>query len=138
MSTHHGLLIHVVFSTQGRFSIIRDRWRDDLFGYIGGIVRDQKTVLMSAGGTEDHVHLFLKIHPQFALSAIIQKLKANSARWVNENAKVAAKFHWQRGYGAFSVSQSLADSVKRYLANQKEHHRSRSFKDEYLQMLRKH
>ena len=136
--THHGVLIHVVFSTKLRRPWIRDDWRDDLFAYIGGIARDHKAVGLTSGGIEDHVHLLVRIHPSFAISETVQLIKANSSRWINLERKVDGKFEWQRGYGVFSVSQSMSETVKRYLAGQREHHRKQSFRQEYLEMLRRH
>ena len=137
-STHHGLLIHVIFSTKLRYPLIRDSWRDDLFAYIGGIARDHKAALLASGGVEDHVHLLLKIHPSFAVADTVKLIKANSSRWINQERKVTARFTWQRGYGAFSVSQSQSGAVKRYLANQRVHHQRQTFRDEYLEILRRH
>ncbi len=138
MSTHHGILVHVVFSTKYRKPCLADDWRDELFAYIGGIVPDHKSTLLKAGGIEDHVHLLLRIHPEFAISKTIQLLKANSSKWINEQHKVRGKFLWQTGYGAFSVSQSMSETVKQYIANQKEHHQKQTFESEYLRMLEKH
>ena len=138
MSTHHGILLHIVFSTKYRKPVLADQWRDDLFAYIGGTVKDHKASLLKAGGIEDHVHLLLRIHPEFAISKTLQLLKANSSRWINENRKTPKPFQWQRGYGAFSVSQSMSESVKQYLERQREHHARQSFQEEYLEMLRKH
>ena len=138
MSTHHGILVHVVFSTKYRKPHLAADWRDELFAYIGGIVQDHKSTLLKAGGIEDHVHLLLRIHPEYAISKTIQILKANSSKWINEQRKVRGRFHWQAGYGAFSVSQSSADRVKQYIANQVEHHRKQTFEAEYLRILDKH
>ena len=138
MSTHHGILLHVVFSTKYRKPLIADDWRDELLGYIGGIVKDHKATLLKAGGIEDHIHLLLRIHPEFAISKTVQLLKANSSKWINEQCKTKVKFQWQRGYGVFSVSQSMADVVKQYIAKQREHHRKQTFESEYMQMLRLH
>jgi putative transposase len=138
MTTHHGILLHVVFSTKYRKPSLLDDWRDDLFGYIGGIVKDHKSTLLKAGGIEDHVHLFLRIHPEFAISKTIQLLKANSSKWINDSRLTSSRFEWQRGYGVFSVSQSMSEAVANYISNQREHHRTRSFVDEYLSMLTKH
>lgn len=138
MSTHHGILLHVVFSTKHRKRWLHEQWRDDLYAYIGGIVKDTKTVLLKAGGIEDHVHLLLRIHPEFAISKTVQLLKANSSKWINDNRKTPGIFEWQRGYGAFSVSQSLSEAVKRYIGNQCQHHSKLNFKQEYLAMLEKH
>jgi REP element-mobilizing transposase RayT len=138
MSTHHGVLLHVVFSTKYRKPLIEAQWSDELYAYIGGVVHEHKSTLLQAGGIEDHVHLLLKLHPEFAISKTVQLLKANSSKWVNDSDRTKGKFGWQRGYGAFSVSQSMADTVKQYIANQREHHRKSSFKEEYLSMLQKH
>lgn len=138
MTSHHGILMHVVFSTKYRKPILLDDWRDDLFAYIGGIVKDHKATILKSGGIEDHVHLLIRVHPEFAISKTIQLLKTNSSKWINDNGKTKHKFQWQRGYGAFSVSQSMADKVKEYIANQRQHHATSSFEDEYLAMLRKH
>ena len=137
-STHHGLLIHVIFSTKLRYPLIRDSWRDDLFAYMGGTAKEYKATLLSSGGIEDHVHLLLKIHPSFAVADTVKLIKANSSRWINQERKVDCRFEWQRGYGAFSVSQSLSDKVKEYIANQRVHHQRQSFREEYLEMLRRH
>ena len=138
MSTHHGILLHVVFSTKLRKPVLNDSWRDDLFAYIGGTVKDHKASLLKAGGIEDHVHLLLRIHPEFAISKTVQLLKANSSKWINDNRKTSSLFQWQRGYGAFSVSQSMADTVRNYIAGQRKHHARRTYQDEYLEILRKH
>ena len=136
--THHGLLVHIVFSTKGRYPLLGDHWRDDLFAYIGGTVREHNGILLKSGGIEDHVHLLVKIHPAYAIADTVRHLKANSSRWINEQRKVDCRFEWQRGYGVFSVSQSLAETVKQYVAGQREHHRRQSFRDEYLELLRLH
>ena len=118
--------------------MLNDSWRDDLFAYIGGTVKDHKASLLKAGGIEDHVHLLLRIHPEFAISKTVQLLKANSSKWINDNRKTSSPFQWQRGYGAFSVSQSMADTVRNYIAGQRKHHARRTYQDEYLEILRKH
>ncbi len=118
--------------------MIADDWRDDLFAYIGGTVKDHKAVVLKAGGVEDHIHLLAKFHPQFAIASTIKLLKSNSSKWINENSKTRSTFRWQPGYGAFSVSQSMTESVRQYIATQREHHRKRTFRDEYLAMLEKH
>jgi REP element-mobilizing transposase RayT len=138
MSTHHGILLHVVFSTKYRKPLLADSWRDDLFSYIGGIVGDHKATLLKSGGIEDHVHLLLRIHPEYAISRTIQLLKANSSGWINKMGRTDTRFEWQRGYGAFSVSQSMTKAVKQYIARQRQHHARRTFEDEYLEILRKH
>ena len=137
-STHHGILIHVVFSTKQRFKLLHENWRDELYGIMGGIAKEHKSILLRCGGIEDHVHLLLKIHPSFAIADTVKLIKGNSSRWINDYQKVPARFEWQRGYGAFSVSESMADVVKSYIDNQEQHHRQQSFQDEYFALLRKH
>jgi len=137
-STHHGILIHVVFSRKQRLKLLQNHWHGDLYAYIGGIVSEHKSVLVRAGGIEDHIHLLLKVHPSFAIADTIKLLKGNSSKWINENQKVPARFEWQRGYGAFSVSESMSETVNRYIDNQEEHHRRQSFENEYVAFLDKH
>ena len=137
-STHHGILIHVVFSTKQRFKLLNSDWRDELCAVMGGIAQEHKSVLLRSGGVEDHLHLLLKIHPSFAISDTVKLIKGNSSRWINEQNKIDARFSWQRGYAAFSVSESQSDIVKRYIANQETHHSRQSFEDEYIELLRKH
>ncbi len=137
-STHHGILIHVVFSTKQRFKLLHQNWRDELYATMGGIAKEHKSVLLRSGGIEDHVHLLLKIHPSFAIADTVKLVKGNSSRWINKNHRVSARFEWQRGYGAFSVSESMSDMVKNYIDNQEKHHQRQSFEDEYFAILRKH
>lgn len=137
-NTHHGILVHIVFSTKLRNPLLADDWRDELFAYLGGTAKDHKATILKSGGIADHIHLLVKTHPSFAISETVKLLKANSSRWINEQQKINASFQWQRGYGVFSISQSLAKKVKSYIANQREHHRTRSFRDEYLELLRRH
>jgi len=137
-SSHHGLLIHVIFSTKLRRPLLADDWRDELFAYMGGTIKEHKGIILASGGIEDHVHLLTKIHPSYAIAKTIQLIKANASRWINQQRKISAKFEWQRGYGAFTVSQSMSPAVKRYIANQREHHRRQSFQEEYLEFLRRH
>ena len=137
-TTHHGILIHVVFSTKQRFKLLKSAWRNELFVYIGGITKENKSMLLKAGGVEDHVHLLLKMSPAYSISETVKLIKGNSSRWINKQRKVNARFSWQRGYGAFSVSESQMEIVGNYIANQETHHLRRSFEDEYLELLKKH
>lgn len=136
--THHGLLIHVIFSTKNRSPVIDESWQDELFAYVGGIAKEHKAIVLASGGTDDHIHLLVKIHPSFAISDTVRHLKANSSRWINKQQKVNCRFEWQRGYGAFSVSQSNSEAVKAYIRGQREHHQARPFRDEYLEFLVRH
>ena len=138
MSTFTNLLYHIIYSTKYRKPSIRSQWQDDLYGYIGGIVRDQKGTLLKIGGVDDHVHLLAKLSPTIAISDALRTIKANSSKWINERADVSRKFEWQSGYAAFSVSESQVSAVAHYIANQAEHHRKMTFQEEFLAIMEKH
>lgn len=138
MSTFSNLLFHIIYSTKYRKPTIRTEWKDDLYGYIGGIVRDQKGTLLKIGGVEDHVHLLVQLSPTIAISDVMRKIKSNSSKWINERSGVTRKFEWQSGYAAFSVSESRMPAVAEYIANQAEHHQTKTFEEEFLAILMKH
>lgn len=137
-STHHGILIHAMWSTKGRAKVLDKSWRDELYAFMGGTARKHDASLLCAGRIEDHVHLLLKTHPSFAIADTIKLVKGNASRWINAQAKLDCRFAWQRGYGAFSVSQSVAHQVKRYIEDQEQHHATKTFEEEYVALLRKH
>ena len=137
-STHHGILLHTVFSTKQRKHLIAPEWASELYAYIGGTLSDHKATLLSAGGIADHIHLLVKLHPSYAIADTLKLIKANSSRWINEKGMAKVRFEWQRGYGAFSVSQSQVAKVKHYIEHQAEHHKTLSFRDEYLAILTRH
>jgi putative transposase len=128
---------HIVFSTKHREPLIRPEWQDRLYGYIGGILRENKCMLLCAGGMPDHVHLLSMQHQTVTLADMLREIKAHSSRWVHE--EIGDKgFRWQRGYGAFAVSFSAMDAVKQYIRTQEEHHRSMTYKEELVKLLIKH
>ncbi|MCH8042938.1 MAG: IS200/IS605 family transposase [Planctomycetes bacterium] len=137
-STFTSLTYHVVFSTKYRKNRITADLQEELYKYIGGIVRDQKGVLLEIGGVADHVHLLTGFSPTVAVSDVVRLIKANSSKWVNEKADTTRKFQWQTGYAAFTVSCSQVDVVRRYIQNQEEHHKTLSFRDEFLALLKRH
>jgi putative transposase len=136
-NTYTNLLFHVVYGTKYRKPLIGHDWQDDLYGYIGGIIRSEKGVLLTAGGMPEHVHLLAKLPPTIAVSDMLRLIKTNSSKWANDRDDVPY-FEWQVGYAAFSVSESQADRVQRYIQTQREHHRTTTFREEYLALLRKH
>ena len=138
MSTFTNLLFHIIYSTKYRKPTIHLDWQDDLYGYIGGIVREQKGTLLKIGGVDDHVHLLAKLSPTIAISNVLRKIKSNSSKWLNERSDVIRKFEWQSGYAAFSVSESQVPAVSDYIARQGEHHLKKTFEEEFLAILRKH
>ena len=136
-NTYSQIYIQVVFAVQGRVSLIGREWKDELYKYITGIVKNHDQKLLAIGGVENHVHILLNIKPNIALSDLVRDIKANSSRFINEKRLVKGKFSWQEGFGAFSYSISQLDDVIRYIQNQEEHHRETSFKDEYLKYLKR-
>jgi REP element-mobilizing transposase RayT len=136
--TYTKLLYHLVFSTKNRIPMISDRLQYDLFSYIGGIIRGEGGDLLEIGGMPDHVHLLTKFKPTKSVSEMMNRIKAKSSKWVNEEKPKMRKFGWQDGYAAFSVSQSAVKSVERYIQNQETHHRRQQFQDEFIALLEKH
>jgi REP element-mobilizing transposase RayT len=109
----------------------------ELFRYIAGIIKGEEGILLEIGGTEDHIHLVLRLKPRHVIPDILKKIKANSSKWINDNKKITGRFSWQAGYGIFSVSESQLSNTIKYVGNQKEHHRRLSFEDEFIRMLNK-
>ena len=138
MSTFTNLLFHIVYSTKYRKPVIEKSWQDDLYGYVGGIIRDHKGTLLCMGGVRDHVHLLAKLSPTIAVSDMLRLIKSNSSKMVNETMTPRIPFEWQPGYAAFSVSESQYPGVRKYILNQEEHHRKKSFEEEFIELLEKH
>lgn len=136
-NTYTQINVHVIFSVKGRGNLLVAQFRNELFKYISGILNNTKQFSLAVNGYTDHVHLFFEMHPTTALSDIIRVVKTNSSKWINENKYVNGKFRWQEGYGAFSYSRSQRNDVIKYIRNQEIHHRTRTFKDEYLELLKK-
>ena len=134
-NTYTQIHIHAVFSVQNRISLISDLWKDHLYKYITGIVQNNDHKLLIINGMPDHIHILFGFRPTQSLSALMQDIKGDSSRWINENKFVKGRFSWQEGYGAFSYSKSQVPIVIRYIQNQEIHHRKRSFIEEYIKML---
>jgi REP-associated tyrosine transposase len=130
------LLYHMIFSTKDRKPIITEDYQPRLYEYIGGIIRGTGGISLGIDGTEDHVHVLAKLRPDRALSDVLRDLKANASGWMHDVFPDLKDFSWQRGYGAFTVSQSNVADVRDYIVRQKEHHKSVSFRDEFLQFLK--
>lgn len=134
-STHTSLHYHLVFATKNRDPLISREWREDLHSYLGGIVKGLDGHPEGIGGVADHVHLLISLKPTVCLSDFMRELKKSSSIWVRESK--LANFQWQDGYAAFTVSASARESVQRYIANQEEHHRVKSFREELVEFLEK-
>ncbi len=137
-STLTNLLYHIVFTTRKRQYLIIPALLIELYPYIGGIIREEKGKLLKIRGTSNHVHLLARFSASVSVSEIMRRVKGSSSKWVNENSKSASHFTWQRGYGAFSVSESSVENMVSYIENQEEHHRKTTFEEEFLRLLQKH
>src|SRR6266436_9611222 len=135
-SSYTNLLYHFIFSTKNRESLITDDKQPTLYDYMGGILRSHGGLSLEINGMPDHVHLLAKLRPDEAVSNVLRDLKANASGWMHKVFPSLKNFSWQRGYGAFTVSQSNVAAVRQYIARQKEHHRNISFRDEFIQFLR--
>ena len=134
-STHLSLHIHAVFGTKHQRPLIVADWRPRFHAYIGGAIRTLEVVPEAVGGVADHVHLLLGMRATHRLADVMRDVKRASSAWVHDTIG-DKEFEWQDGYGAFSVSASLVERVKHYIANQEEHHRHKSFQEEYLEFLK--
>jgi putative transposase len=136
--TFTNLLSHVTFSTAERAPFLRDALRPPLFAYMGGIVRELGGNAILINGALDHVHLLTVLPPAVSMSEAMRVLKSNSSGWVHDTRPAGADFAWQAGYGAFSVSQSNREAVLKYIAEQEQHHRKMTFKEEFVALLSRH
>ena len=130
------IYIQAVFVVQDRFCIISDVWKDELYKYIAGIIKNNKHKLLAINGVGDHVHILLGMKPSQSLSDLMQDIKAYSSKWINDRKLVRGKFSWQSGYGAFSYSYSQVDTIIKYIMNQEQHHHKKTFKEEYIELLK--
>ena len=124
-----------MFAVQGRENLISPVWREELYKYITGVVTNHGQKLITIGGVSDHIHILIGLLPNCEISKLVQAVKANSSRWINQRHFVKGKFYSQEGFGVFSYSRSQLDDVVRYIGNQERHHKEQSFKDEYLSFL---
>jgi putative transposase len=137
-STYANLLYHIVFSTKERTPTIAKDFQEDLYKYIGGIIRAEGGVQLEIGGTKDHVHILAKFKPAISVSEMLNRIKANSSKWLNEAHTKTSRFAWQEGYAAFSVSESQVPAVREYIRNQETHHHKQTFQEELIAILEKH
>ena len=131
--TYTNLLAHIVFSTKERYPFIKAEHEQRLYEYIGGSIRGMKCICLEIGGVEEHVHMLVKLRPTLSVSRFLEELKPTVTKWARPI--IHRKFEWQDGYGAFSIAESQVPSVRRYIQNQKEHHKKQTFEDEFKAML---
>jgi len=132
------LLTHVVFSTKGREATLTGAAGAEIHPYLAGALNNTNCPTIQVGGVSDHVHLFFRLARTASLSEVVETVKTTSSKWIKTKGREYADFHWQSGYGAFSVSQSDADAVITYIRNQPEHHRKMTFQEEYRKFLERH
>lgn len=137
MSTYSQLYIQVVFAVKYRQALIKPHFEEKLYQYITGIVQGKGQKMLAINGVSNHIHIFMNIKPSCCIADLVREIKKSSNTFINENQFTPFKFQWQEGYGVFSYSHSQIDRVAKYVMNQKEHHRKKTFKDEYLEMLNK-
>lgn len=134
-NTYTQLNMHVVFSVKGRENMLSAKSRSEIFKYITGILTNINQFSLAVNGYKDHVHIFFEMDPNKSLSDIVRIVKSNSSKWINERKFVPDTFSWQGGYGGFSYSRSQRNNIIQYIINQEEHHRNKTFREEYLAML---
>lgn len=134
--TYSQIYIQVVFAVQGRQNLLVKPWRDEVFKYMCGIIKNKGHKPIIVNGVSDHVHAFIGLKPSMALSDLVRYVKNNSTNFINDNHWVKGKFCWQEGYGAFSYSHSQIAYVYNYILNQEKHHNEQKFQDEYLEFLK--
>ena len=135
--TFSQIYIQIVFAVKGRDNLITKPWRDELHKYIAGIIKGKAQKSIIVNGVADHIHCFVGLKPSMSISDLVRDIKNNSTNFVNEKRLVKGKFSWQEGYGAFSYSHSHINDVYNYILNQEEHHKKKTFKEEYLEFLNK-
>ncbi len=129
--------LQFVFAVKYRQAVIDEKWENELYKYITGIVQNNNHKLLAINGMPDHIHILVGFHTTQSIADLMRDVKANSSKWINDNKLTPEKFEWQRGYGAFGYSKSHVQNVINYIHNQKEHHRKKTFLEEYKLFLEK-
>jgi REP element-mobilizing transposase RayT len=135
--TFSQIYIQIVFAVKGRQNLIHDSWKNDLHKYIAGIIKGKNQKPIIVNGMSDHIHAFVGLRPAMAIADLARDIKNNSSNFINDHKFVKGKFAWQEGYGAFSYSHSHIEKVYDYILNQEKHHKKKTFKEEYIDLLRK-
>lgn len=133
-STYLGLHYHIVFGVKNRATVIDSTWRFRLHDYLGGTIRGLGGIPQGIGGVTDHVHILMGLKATHCLADIMRELKKASSVWVHQETNNKG-FAWQEGYAAFTVGATARDGVRKYIAKQEEHHRAKSFREEFVEML---
>jgi putative transposase len=134
--TFSQIYIQIVFAVKGRENLISKNWHEELNKYIAGIIRAKEQKPIIVNGMPDHIHAFVGLRPSMAISDLVRDIKNNSSNFINDKKFVKGKFSWQEGYGSFSYSHKDIETVYNYILNQEEHHKRKTFKEEYLEFLK--
>lgn len=134
-NTYTQMYLQFVFAVQNRVLLIQTTWKDELYKYITGIVQNNKHKLIVINGMPNHVHVFIGYKPDQSIPDLLQDIKGSSSGWINRKGFINGKFSWQEGYGAFSYSHSHIDMVVQYIVNQEQHHKMKTFREEYIEFL---
>ncbi|MFZ5553716.1 MAG: IS200/IS605 family transposase [Bacteroidota bacterium] len=134
-NTYSQHFFHVVFAVRHRESLIHQEIKEDLYKYMSGIITNQNQKLFIINGVPDHVHLLLNCKPDINLSSLIREVKEHSSKFINSTGLLRGKFYWQSGFGSFTISKRELPNIINYIKNQEKHHRSKSFREEYLELL---
>lgn len=136
-NTYTQIYIHLVFSPKNKNALIERQWKDELEKYISGIIQNHGHKLLAIGSMPDHIHIFLGYNLNHLIPKLVEDIKTSTNSWIKEKNFSNFKFDWQKGYGAFSHSRTQLDTVINYILNQETHHKKKSFKEEYLEILKK-
>ncbi len=136
-NTYSQLYVQIVFAVKGRESVIRENFRDELEKYMAGIINNKKQKLLAIYCMPDHTHILVNFKPDISISDLVRDIKASSSGFINEKKFLQYRFNWQEGFGAFSYSKSQLSNVIQYILGQPDHHKKKTFKEEYLDFLEK-
>jgi len=136
-NTYHQICLQTVFAVKYRNAVIDKKWKGQILGVIGNLINEPNCKTIIVNGVEDHVHCFLGLKPVVSVPELMKTVKAKSSKYINDHKLTEERFAWQEGYGVFSYGQSQVDKVYRYIQHQEEHHKKKTFKDEYVGFLRK-
>jgi len=132
------MVVHLTFSTKDRRPLITAEIQEEMRAYFGGTLREMECPSLDIGAVTDHVHILFVLHRKHSLAEVVEQVKKGSSKWIKGKGARFSDFYWQRGYGAFSVSQSMVDQTKAYIASQEEHHRELTFQEEFRAFLDRH
>jgi REP element-mobilizing transposase RayT len=137
-NTYTQIHIQAVFAVQNRQSLIKNDWKDELYKYLTGIIQNHGHKVLQINGMPDHIHILFGMRPTQSLSDLMKQVKQDSSKWINNKGVVNGKFSWQAGYGAFSYSKLQLPRVIKYIQKQEEHHKTFTFQEEYVAILKTH